>query len=113
MTTRKIEKTDWGRFFDDVSKPGSMEGKRANIEISGPQLGNQIAAKWLPIFGVVYSHREDILEIALDTLDHLIRQPTEIFVEEAGTALVSISVTDGEGIHHIIRLSDPLTLPAD
>jgi hypothetical protein len=53
------------------------------------------------------------LEIALESLDHLIRHPAEIFVEETGTVLLSISVKDGEGMQHLIRLSDPLALPAD
>jgi hypothetical protein len=105
MTTRKIEKKDWAAFFDGVSKLGNFNGKHADIEISGAQLGNQIAAKGLPLFGVVYNVKGDILEIALESLDHLIRRPTEIFVEEVATALVSISVTDGEGLRHIIRLS--------
>ncbi|MFI4940092.1 MAG: DUF5335 family protein [Burkholderiales bacterium] len=104
MTTRKIEKKDWAPFFDGVSKLGNFNGKYADIEVSGAQLGNQIAAKSLPLLGVVYNIKGDILEIALESLDHLIRHPTEIFVDELATALVSISVTDGDGLRHIIRL---------
>lgn len=111
MTTRKIEKEQWKPFFDGVSKIGGLDSKCAEIEVLGLSLGDHIAAEWVPMFGVVYNPREDMLEIALEGLGHLIHKPNMIFVEESTAGLLSISVTDEDDIQHIIRLRDPLLLP--
>ncbi|MGV8899611.1 MAG: DUF5335 family protein [Burkholderiaceae bacterium] len=111
MTTRKIEKAEWKTFFDSVSKVGGLDSKCAEIEVLGLSLGDHIAAEWVPMFGVTYNPRGDMLEIALEGLDHLIHKPQMIFVEENTAGLLSISVTDEDDIQHIIRLRDPLLLP--
>jgi hypothetical protein len=81
MTARKLEKTEWRRFFDWVSK--GLVGKRAEIEIASLALGDQIEAEWLPLLGITFDPKNDILEIALDGLDHLISRPREIYIDEA------------------------------
>lgn len=110
MTTRKIEKKDWKAFFDGVSKVGGLDSKCAEIEVVGLNLGDHIAAEWVPMFGVVYDAGSDVLEIALEGLDHMIHRPTTIHVDESAAGLHSISVTDEDDLQHIIRLRDPLLL---
>ncbi len=63
MAIRKLDKTKWQAFFDRVSK--GLIGKRAEIEIASLALGSQIEAEWLPLFGIVYDPKNDIIEIAL------------------------------------------------
>lgn len=112
MTTRKIEKQDWKTFFDGVSKVGGLDSKCAEIEVLGLNLGDHIAAEWVPMFGVVYNPAGDVLEIGLEGLDHMIHRPKTIHVDESGAGLHSISVIDEDDLQHIIRLRDPLLLPA-
>lgn len=110
MTTRKIEKKDWKAFFDGVSKVGGLDSKCAEIEVVGLSLGDHLAAEWVPMFGVVYNPASDVLEIALEGLDHMIHRPTTIHVDESAAGLLSISVTDEDALQHIIRMRDPLLL---
>jgi Family of unknown function (DUF5335) len=110
MTTRKLEKAEWQPFFDTVSK--ALIGKRAEIEIASLSLGDQIEAEWLPVIGIAYDPKDDVLEIALDGLDHLIPHPKEIYIDDAGVLLNSLEVIDGEGTSQIVQLRDPLMLPA-
>ena len=49
MTARKLEKTEWRRFFDWVSK--GLVGKRAEIEIASLALGDQIEAEMVASAG--------------------------------------------------------------
>jgi len=56
--------------------------------------------------------RDDILEIALEGLDHLIHKPSELYVDEGGDGLLSLEVFDREGDRQIVKLLDPLMLPA-
>ena len=85
MINRKINKTEWKQFFDFLSK--QVEGTRAEIEIASLKLGDQIEAEWLPVIGLVYDHKDNSVEIALeaskrDVVDHIIREPREIYFAE-------------------------------
>ena len=74
-------------------------------------LGDTIVAEWIPMLGITYDSRDDILDVALDRGSHLIRHPKEIVVEEDATGLKSVAVLDGEGARQIISLKIPLMLP--
>jgi hypothetical protein len=112
VTIHKIERENWADVCAQISRIGSSKGECAEIEIAGVHLGDQIATKWLPLFGVTYSRRDDAVEIALKSLCHTIRHPTNIFLEEHSDSLLSICVADREGMPHIVRLSEPLDFPA-
>ena len=45
-------------------------------------MGNQVRSDWLPLIGVTYDPKDGLVEIALEGLDHMIRGPREIYVEE-------------------------------
>jgi hypothetical protein len=68
MALRKLDKTEWRVFCDRVSK--ALVGKRAEIEVASLALGSQVEAKWLPLLGIAYDLKDDIIEIALEGLDH-------------------------------------------
>jgi hypothetical protein len=56
--------------------------------------------------------KNDVIEIALDGVDHLIHKPHEVYVEEQGLELSSLEVVDADGVRRIVVLRDPLMLPA-
>jgi hypothetical protein len=47
-------------------------------------LGDHTQAEWLPLLGISYGPRDDVVDIALDGLDHMIRQPREIHLVQRG-----------------------------
>jgi hypothetical protein len=110
MTTRKLDKKQWRTFFDRVTK--MLEGKRAEIEVVSLRLGDQVEAEWLPLLGIAYDPNDDIVEIALEGLDHLIPNPREIYVEEGRETVEALEVVDADDVRQIVRLRDPLMLPA-
>jgi hypothetical protein len=109
MAPRQLDKADWRGFFDQVSK--ILIGKRVEIELASLALGDQIEAEWLPLLGITYDPKDDIIEIALDGLDHLIHRPQKVYIDGTPTALAALEVVEGEGIQQIIKFRDPLTLP--
>jgi hypothetical protein len=109
MQTRKLEKTEWGPYADRVSR--ALIGKQAQVEVVGLELGDQVEAEWLPLLGITYDHKDDVFEIALEGLDHLIHHPREVYVAEGPTGVSSLEVVDAEGTRQIVRLKDPLALP--
>lgn len=107
---KKLDKPLWRPYFDSVSK--ALMGKRAEIEVASLKLGDQVEAEWLPLLGIAYDPRDDLIEVELEGLDHLIRKPLEVWIEGEGPDLSAIEVVDAEGIRRIVTLRDPLMLPA-
>jgi hypothetical protein len=107
---RKLEKSRWQTYFDRMSK--ALVGKRAEIEVASLTLGDEIEARWLPLLGISYDPRNDVISIALEGVDHLINKPREVWVEEEGPELSSLEVIDADGVRQIVLLKDPLMLPA-
>jgi hypothetical protein len=109
MTAKKLEKAEWRPFFDRISK--TLVGKRAEIEVASLSLGDQIEAEWLPLIGITYDPKDDVLEIALEGLDHMIGKPREIYVEGGPIELNSVEIVDADGVKQIVQLKGTLMLP--
>ena len=109
MTIRKLNKSEWRRYFDFVSR--GIEGKRAEIEVASLSLGDQVEADWLPLLGIVNDPKDDVVEIALDGLDHMIRKPREIYIDDSAGELTSVEIVGAEGVRQIVHLREPLMLP--
>ena len=110
MAAEQIDRARWAPFFDNLTK--NLIGKQAEIEIASLDVGDQIEAEWVPLIGITYDEKDDLIEIALDDLDHMIRSPREIFVDYGVGGLVAIAIDDGDGNRQIVRLKDPMALPA-
>lgn len=111
MNTRQIPKGKWKNFFDGIASARQLASQDAEVEVLGLNLGDQIAAEWIPIVGLTYENKSDTLEVGLEGYTHRISHPAQVFVEEQGTALSSVLAIDAEGLQHIIRLRAPLQLP--
>jgi hypothetical protein len=110
MAISKLEKANWHPYFDALSK--TLVGKRAEIELASLDIGDQIEAEWLPLLGMVYDHKNDLVEILMEDFDHMIRHPREIYVDYGLGGLTSLEVIDTDDVKQIIKLRDPLMLPA-
>src|SRR5258707_8217209 len=72
----KLEKSQWRGYFDRVSK--ALVSKRAEIEVTSLKLGDRIEAEGLPLLGISYDPKNDVIDIALEGLTHLIHEPREV-----------------------------------
>jgi len=109
MSTVTIPHEQWRPFFDRMSK--GLVGKWAEVEVASLDLGDQITTEWIPLIGITYDSRDDLLNVALDRANHLIRHPNQIVVDETAAGLASVAVVDGEGVRQVVRLKEPLRLP--
>jgi len=107
----QIDRNQWAPFLDGITN--SLLGKQAEIEVVSLDLGDQIEAEWAPLIGITYDRKDDLIEIALDELDHLIRSPRELFIDYGvGDLVAAIEIVDADGNRQIVRFKDPLALPA-
>ncbi len=110
MATHKIEKEDLKHYFDHFSSV--MPTQLVEIEVAGLDIGDQIEAEWVPLTGISYDPKDDVIVTSLDDkLDHNIRKPKDIYVDEDDAGIHSIEVTCSEGHKHILKLRNPLELP--
>jgi hypothetical protein len=107
--SRTIPRDEWRAFFDGIAN--ALLGKRAEVEVASLELGDQIVAEWLPLLGVSYDARDDLLDVALSGLRHLIRQPREIYVQQGPNGVETIAVVSADGVKQVLHLKDPLMLP--
>ncbi len=110
MSVKQLEKTEWRPFFDYLSK--SLEGRQAEIEAAALSIGNQVQANWLTILGLAYDPKDDVVELALGGLDHLIKKPSTIFFDEEAGMLGSLEIVDADNISQVVKFREPLALPA-
>ena len=109
MAIRKLEKRDWKGFLENFTK--LLVGKQADIEVASLAFGDQIETKSVQVLGMVYDHKDDVIEIVLDGLDHLIYHPRDLYVDQNGLELSSVQIVDADGTRQIVTLRDPLMLP--
>lgn len=103
MATKRLDEHDWGRYFDNVAS--ALRGRKATVEVVAPDIGAQFAAVGLDVIGIAYDPKDRLLEIALDGMDHLIRHPQEIYVDETPRGLAVVEATDGSGRKHIVQIT--------
>ena len=104
-----VPQTEWRPFFDRLSR--ALLGKWAEVEVASLDLGDQIVAEWIPMIGITYDSGDDLLDVALDRSNLLIRHPRQIVVEQGPTGVASVAVIDGDGIRQVVRLKTPMMLP--
>jgi hypothetical protein len=109
MSIRKLDRNEWAPYCVRVSRV--VLGKWAEIEVASLEIGFQIEARQRPLLGISYDPKKDMLDIALDGLDHMIPRPQEMYVEEDIDGLVSFEVLGGDGVQRIVILHQPLMLP--
>ena|ERR1700754_2029170 len=110
MAFQRIDRRGWQAFFDTFTR--ALVGKRAEIEVASLDLGDQIVAKWQPLLGISLDRKNDMVVIALDGVDHMVRSPREIHADYIADALIALEIVDGEDRHQIVRFADPIALPA-
>lgn len=113
MTTpRTIPQAEWRTFFDAMS--ARLTGRWVEIEAASLDLGDQVVAEWLPLLGVTYDSRDDLFDVALSglELDHLIRHPRQVSVQEGPKGVETIAIVAEDGVKQVLRLKEPVMLPA-
>jgi hypothetical protein len=104
-----MAKSDWGPFFDRLAR--ALEGNVAEIEVASLDLGDQLLAEWVPLIGITYDAKDDLFDVSLEGLDHMIKQPREVRTDVADGRLIAIDIIDRDGAQLIVKFRDPVDLP--
>jgi hypothetical protein len=110
-TIRALTRAEWRRYCDRVSK--SVAGNRVELDVASLGFGDRVEARWMPLLGVVFDPRGDVLEIALDGLSHSIVAPRELLLEETERGLVAMEIVAADESVETLRFREPISLGAD
>jgi hypothetical protein len=111
MSIRRLDRQEWQGFCIRMSH--DFVGKRVAIEIASLEFGAQPETERLPLLGMSYDPKNDVFELLVGELDHLIYGPREIYVDE--TPLIDsiiLQIIDAAGVRQIVTMRDPLMLPS-
>jgi hypothetical protein len=106
----ELKREDWGAFFHWATE--TLAGALAEIEVVSLDIGHQVQTEWVTLLGLAYDEKDDLVEVVLPDLDHMIHHPRQIFVDEDAFGLIAIDIVDQDGAHEIIRFKHPLALPS-
>ena len=109
MGLQRLVRADWQSYCERISR-GISAGQRAELEIVSLDLGDHLEARWLPIVGLVYEPKTDLLEVALEGVDHLVAHPREMLVETSKRGIVGVEIVADDDVRRIVRLLEPLSL---
>lgn len=107
MKSKKISKKQWQKYFDSFSIKYLKDDQPEYVEIQvlSEEIGVQPETQWMPLRGITYDPKSDILEIQVDKMEHLISHPTEIYVNEEDNGwLTGMMVIRQDGEKNIIDI---------
>lgn len=105
MTIRSVQPEEWYAFCVRTSR--SLMGKRAAIEIASLSSGHCVEDLALPLLGISFRPIEDLISIHFDGVDHVVRWPRELYVDERPEGPASLEIIDAEGYRSIVIVKDP------
>ena len=110
MTTRKLETSEWQRYFDEVAK--HLPAMRVGISIMGESIGVQPESEDSALIGISYDSNDQVFEVDASNISHRVPNPKEIYVREEAGRLSSIEVITEDDMKQIIELRPLPSLPA-
>ncbi len=114
-TVRQLPAAEWQSYVDERTKQffRDLNPESAAVELISRELGDQLITDRARVIGITYDPRDNLLEVALEGLDHLVYRPQEIAVGEREDGFPEwIEVTRDDGSREIIRLRSVGVTPA-
>jgi len=106
IETRQIPENQLAGFFTRFTKTflNRDNTNRIDVEVLG-DLGDQFEAENVPFFGVTYDPKDKALEFELETGDHRILNPREVWAAEQPDGFITaIEVVRADGTREIARV---------
>lgn len=106
-TTRRIPREQLGAYFDTFSKKFLRDDSRdtADVEVIAPDWGAQYVAEGVHLSGVSYDPHDNALEFALESGDHRVYQPAEVWtIEEPDGFVSTIDIVQQDGVRHVVTV---------
>ncbi len=102
-----INKSQWKDYFDDMSKV--LGDVPVEVEVEGLGIFDKVEVEWLPLKGITYDPKDNVVSLMFDKLDHMVEKPYEIEVEKGEDGVKTISFTsEGDGAKTVVKFKNPV-----
>jgi len=105
--TTKLQETQLFDYFDRFTKRFLRDEspEYASVEVLSPDWGEQFESEGEPLMGITYDRKMKSLEFELESGDHRVYQPREVWVMEEQDGFVStIEVIPTDGPKEIVTV---------
>ncbi len=113
--TVKIPQDRLEAYFDSVTKRFLLPDpsrQAAEVEIMSPDSGDQTPVSIAHLIGITYDPRESALELALESGDHRVFHPNEVWVVEESDGFVSaIEIVRPDGVREVVTVKHVAIVP--
>jgi uncharacterized protein DUF5335 len=106
-TTRRIPREQLEAYFDAFSKKFLPEESRdsADVEVIAPDWGAQYVAEGVHLSGISYDPHDNALDFVLETGDHRVYQPAEVWtIEEPDGFVNTIDIVQQDGVRQVVTV---------
>ena len=106
--TKRIAQDQLTRYFDAFSRKFLMPDSpgAADVELLGPDVGDQPVANRVRLLGVDYDPHTNALELELGSGDHRAFNPREVWaVEESDGFVSSIQIVRDDGAKELVNIT--------
>jgi hypothetical protein len=106
-STKQLPRAEWKDYFQRFTREFLSDDApdAATIEVMSPTLGDQFEVSSARLLGLDYDPKEKTFEVLVEDLDHLVFEPTEIWIlEDASGLLSTIEVVQADGTKQIVYL---------
>ena len=110
MAIRRLERAEWAEFCARASR--DYLGKAVEVEVLSAAIGCQVEVHGLPLIGLSYDSKNDLIELFVGELSHFIRTPRRFYVDEDPLGVICFHVIDVDDTRRVITLHEPPMLPA-
>ncbi len=108
MSNKKLQESEYETYFNTLSK--GMKGGTAELEVMAVSIMDREQTDWIPFYGISYDPSEKTISIISEFIDHHIKNPTEINVQEGEKGVESVEINGGDGYTHRVKFKNPIAL---
>ena len=104
-----IARSQWKDYFDDFSK--AVKSVPVEVEVEGLGIFDKMEVEWLPLLGITYDSKGDVLSVLFEKLDHMVEKPGEIAVDKGDQGVTRIEITSEEdGAKTVLKFKAPVKI---
>jgi hypothetical protein len=106
-TTTKVPQERLAEYFTAFTKRFLRDDspEAVDVEVIEPDLGDHVAVQGVRLLGITYDTKANSLEVELDSGDHRVYDPREVWtVEESDGFLSAIEVVHRDGGRDVISV---------
>ena len=107
MATRRIPQEELERYFDTFTRHFLRDATSHGVEIAflSPDWGDQPVATNAHLVGITYDPKSNALNLVLESGEHRVFSPREVWVEEGSDGFVhAIEATRADGSKDVIHV---------